>query len=48
MKRTFLALIAATFVSLTVAPVFADETDLKSQKGIEKFWEQNKVETSGG
>lgn len=48
MKRTIFALIAATFVSLTVAPAFADENDLKSQKGIEKFWEQNKPETSGG
>ncbi len=48
MKRTIFALVAATFVSLTVAPVLADETDLKTQKGIEKFWEQNKAETGGG
>ena len=45
MKRTIMALIATAFVSLSLAPAFADEPNLKTQKGIEKFWRDHGPES---
>ena len=48
MKRTLLALIATTFVSFAVAPAFADDINLKTAKGIEKFWRDHGRESGNG
>lgn len=48
MKRTILCLVATAFFALGVGSAFAEDQDLKTDKAIEKFWQQRAVENSGG
>ncbi len=48
MKRTVLAILALAFAGLVTAPAFAKEPNLKSDKGVEKFWQQHPPESAGG
>ena len=48
MKRAIIAAVTIAFVSLTVAPAFADDTNLKTQSGIKKFWQEQMDNSRGG
>ena len=49
MKRVFLSVIATALFSLITASAFADDsTDLKTAKGVQKFWENQTHEGSSG
>ena len=48
MKRSLIAAIAACFLTVVMAPAFADDVDFKTPEGIKKFWQQQEDQRGGG
>ena len=48
MKRSLIAALAACFLTVVMAPAFADDVDFKTPEGIKKFWKQQDDQRGGG
>ena len=47
MKRMIMAALAFACASVSVAPAFADDINLRTSSGIKKFWDEHKAEHAG-
>ncbi len=48
MKRSMIAAMAFCFLSVMLAPAFAEEYDFKTPEGVKKFWKLQEDQRGGG